>query len=328
MGYLRSAVLFLQTTYNVSVPLFHNKGGTQKSDSLDPFLAELLAQRRIWNTKRPKRLALSGEILMSMHKFALRARQISDDQLESVLWDAVVLACYGGCRNSEYLQERVTPPDNVDWPKGLPYWERLPDSADLDPQWRGMPIALTRADFEFYDKRQQRLDHYSAVHSRDNVVQVHVRWRFDKSKENLLIRAFARLQGHPFCVVTACLSLVARSLRGMSEIHEPICMYRSTNGRRYCVRNKHMETFMHDACRDAHPDPNHYLRLHIKLLLPHSTRITAAVMLHNAGVPLDDIKFKLRWFSEAVREYIRECSRTISWLSAQAFQGAFMDSAH
>ena len=74
--------------------------------------------------------------------------------------------------------------------------------------------------------------------------------------------------------------------------------------------------------RAAHPDPKHYLRIHIKRLVSHSNRVTAAVALYNAGVKIEDIAFRLRWNSDAVRFYLRDCFRTVGELTERVVNGA------
>ena len=60
-------------------------------------------------------------------------------------------------------------------------------------------------------------------------------------------------------------------------------------------------------------------------MMSHSLPVTAAVALNNAGVSLDDIAFRLRWNSEAVKLYIRDCYRTIGDLTCKALAGAYAD---
>ena len=82
---------------------------------------------------------------------------------------------------------------------------------------------------------------------------------------------------------------------------------------------------MQQACILAYPDPNHYLRLHIHLLMSHSNRITAAVVLHNAGEEPPIIAFRLRWSVETVRFYLRDCFKAIGRLTEQALRGATLN---
>ncbi|KAL3904716.1 MAG: hypothetical protein SGILL_009959, partial [Bacillariaceae sp.] len=65
-GYLQAACKYLQAEYGVHVPVFHNNKGAQPMDRLDPYLSQLVSQRRIWGRKKPKREPLSGEMLEYM----------------------------------------------------------------------------------------------------------------------------------------------------------------------------------------------------------------------------------------------------------------------
>ena len=52
-------------------------------------------------------------------------------------------------------------------------------------------------------------------------------------------------------------------------------------------------------------------------------RVTAAVALHNAGVPIDVITVRLRWNSDAVKVYLRDSEHLARTLSFKAMHGAF-----
>ena len=46
MGYSHTAALYLETQYKITVPLYIQRGGTQKQNTINPFLLNLLADRR------------------------------------------------------------------------------------------------------------------------------------------------------------------------------------------------------------------------------------------------------------------------------------------
>jgi hypothetical protein len=127
------------------------------------------------------------------------------------------------------------------------------------------------------------------------------------------------------CPVAAALSFTRRGPKLLNHEFEPLGMFIAKNSQRYTVRGRHVQRLIQDACRLAHPAPAHYLRQHIDRLMSHSLRVTAAVALHNAGVSLDDISFRLRWNSDAVKLYIRDCYRTIGDLTCRTLAGAYAD---
>jgi hypothetical protein len=106
---------------------------------------------------------------------------------------------------------------------------------------------------------------------------------------------------------------------------EPLGMFRNATGRRWTVRGRHVQAFMKRCCILAHPDPAHHLRCHIKCLMAHCLQVTTAVALFNSGESEDLIAFRLRWNSDAVRIYLRDCYRSIGTLTSRALHGAFAD---
>jgi hypothetical protein len=81
---------------------------------------------------------------------------------------------------------------------------------------------------------------------------------------------------------------------------------------------------MQEACVLGHPDPNHYMRKRIHLILSHSNQVTAAVAMFNAGIPMETIASHLRWSVESVKHYLWECTTKIGFLTEKAIQGAMM----
>ena len=90
------------------------------------------------------------------------------------------------------------------------------------------------------------------------------------------------------------------------------------------LKADHVKNIMRDACIHAHPDPDHYMRKHIHLLHSHSNRITAAVALFNADVPIEQIAARLRWSVESVKHYLCECYTKIGALTTKAIEGAMI----
>ena len=91
-----------------------------------------------------------------------------------------------------------------------------------------------------------------------------------------------------------------------------------------CLRSKDMVDIMRAACVNAHPDPDHYLRLRLHCICTHSNRVTAAVALSNAGCLEDEIAFRLRWTPPSVRFYLRQCSKAIGRMTEAAITGSLL----
>jgi hypothetical protein len=320
-NYLRAAASWMQHHCGVAVPLYTNEGGTRKAEKLNPYISELLAQRRTWAKKKDKKEPLTGRIFRVMEHLAATSRHGPQGDLskDCVLYDCCRLGLFTGSRLSEYGQGAL--------PTGTPSdgWLPLPTNRDVPSEWQGKPSAFIASDFEFFDDNQQKMPHAAVLDGQRAPTFVHVRFRYDKSKFNFITRKYKRVHGHHLCPVAAALSLVQRGPHILHNSHEPLAMFRGSNHRRYTVRGRHIQAFMQRACVMAYPDAQHYLRIHIARLMSHSLRVTAAVALNNAGVSLDDIAFRLRWNSEAVKLYIRDCYRTIGDLTNRALAGACAD---
>ena len=319
--YLQSATSWMALHCGVAVPLYTNEGGTRKTEKLNPYISELLCQRRTWAKKKDKKEPLTGRIFDVMERLAYesRAGPQGDLSMDCVLYDCCSIGLFTGSRLAKYGQGVL--------PQNAPSdgWMPLPNSRDVPPEWQGKPSAFIADDFEFYDERQLLVSHSKVLAGRAEAVYVHVRFRYDKSNNNFTFRKYKRVPGHILCPVEAVLSFIRRGPSILVHNFEPLAMFIGKNGKRYSVRGRHIQEFMQRACKLAYPDEEHYLRRRIDRLMSHSLRVTAAVALHNAGVSLDDIAFRLRWNSDAVKLYIRDCYRTIGELTCRALAGAYSD---
>ncbi len=77
----------------------------------------------------------------------------------------------------------------------------------------------------------------------------------------------------------------------------------------------HIVHVMRSACIVAYPDPNHYLRRNITLLVTHSMHVTTTVALAQAGISIEDIAFRLRWSPQSVTTYLCNCTQQIGSLT-------------
>jgi hypothetical protein len=236
---------------------------------------------------------------------------------DPVFWDFCCLASYTGSRIGEYgisKLEKGTPPDG---------FIAIPVNPDVPEEWRGRPQAFIAEDFTLYDAKMCRVSHSKARRHPDRVAYVIVRFRYDKSPQNFTTRTFTRVASH-FCPVKAVLSILKRHHRDLDHrANEPLGYYRARNGRRYAIQGRAMKRYLREVCSRAHPDPNHYLRVNIDQLMSHSFRVTACVALSNAGVKEDEIAYRLRWNSDAVKKYLRDSRRHIHELTIMAMHGAY-----
>jgi len=132
-----------------------------------------------------------------------------DHVLDSSIWlgktaavfDWSCLGIFTGSRSGEYAQ--TVAKHNK--------FACVPNSWAALPQWHNTPIAFLAADFSFYDKHL-RLVHISLLLDLSTLdpLNVHARFRFDKSSTNFTIHKHKQGQGF-LCLVRAARSILRRA---------------------------------------------------------------------------------------------------------------------
>lgn len=316
-GYLKAAATYLEDRTNQSIPVYmdhHHK-------TLHPFLAEVLNQRAAWREPSAKKEPLTSDILHHMHQSITATYQQDISSFldkSAALFDWTRLGIHTGSRLGEYGQSTLAGSHPLQF-------ATVPNSHDAGI-WQGSPLAFMASDFTFFDVNGVQLEGPALLTHQPTVraAAVHIRFRFDKSPTNFTIRKFSRLPGCYLCPVKACLSILHRASKlGIPKNH-PLGAYRSSpaGGYRY-ITGSDISTFMRQTCITVYPNPNHYLRLHVKRLMAHSLRVTACVALHFAGVSAEDIAFRLRWNVDSVKFYLRDCSCDVGSYIKQAVLGAY-----
>jgi hypothetical protein len=236
--------------------------------------------------------------------------------LDHVVWDWLRLGVFTGSRVAEYAQSGLRKNQR---------FQCIPQTSDA-AQWAGQPIAFTRADFELYDDSHCCVPHPNIhrSHRKGTLRAVHIRFRFDKSKQNFTIRKFTATSDTILNPVDAAISLLRRADMLRVPQNEPIGVYSLKGETTYrFLRDYHITPILRQMCRMAYPNPTHYLRIHIDRLVPHSNRVTAAVCLKMGGATDEDIAFRLRWNIASVPTYLRECFQEVGTVMTSTLQGAF-----
>jgi hypothetical protein len=280
---------------------------------LHPYLKELITQRRTWKQPKPKREPVHGDIFDALHAKVTAERQPHGKT--AAIFDWLRLGAFTGSRLSEYGQDKVAKGER---------WATIPTSSDVPLEWRGKPIAFIADDFLFLDKTCRIMSHSVALLHPQRVLDVHIRFRYDKGKINFIIRKFRRTLHFFLCAVESSLSIIQRAHNLQLLQWEPLGQFALRPNKCACVQGSDVAAVLQQGCILAYPDPRHHCRQLINLLQSHSIRITAAVALFNAGVSLDDIAHRLRWNSDAIKLYIRDCSRLIGTVTQQVIYGAYL----
>jgi len=320
VGYMNSGNEAWQQLTGWHIPLYQ-PAGHKKEPQLHRFVADIMDQRRAWKQPKQKREPYTFAMFEALAKHLGAAHsfdRLVHLSIEFAVFDWSRLGIHTGSRLSEYGQSKPR--------RGEPI-ARIPFDSDAG-EWAGLPLAFLRSDFTLYDEQLVRRSHPECIADLKLAAFVHIRFRYDKSVNNFTVRKFQRQSGSILCPVKAVLSILERAdLLGIPT-NEPLGAFRPQDAaaREYSFLNgTHVKDVMQQAVRWAYPDPNHYMRLHEHLVMSHSNRVTAAVALFNAGVPIPVIAHRLRWSVDSVTFYLRDCFRAIGPLTQKAVQGAYLN---
>ena len=315
-NYLQAAHSWLEVHQGRHIDIL-DPNASSKSSKYHPFLGQQIADCRAWYKPSKKKEPYTAEMFEALAKaLAAQADPLRTfvDKVYAV-YDWCRLGVFTGFRITEYAQSRLK--------KGQKFL--LVPSAPFVPQeWWGTPLAFIAADFTFYDKTHRVVTHDQLFErfQGGDVIDLEIRWRYDKSAHNFSIRRF-RTTGHPiFDPVGAAVSIIHRhNLLGV-EKHLPLGVFRTATGKTYrFLKDTDVKQVMQGSVDLAYPDKAHYMQKNKKLVLPHSNRVTAAVCLQRGGANNDEIAFKLRWHPSSVPTYLRDCFESVGDMLQRAVTG-------
>ena len=310
--FLRAAHLYLQQVSGLTIVV---KTGEGKDANYLPMFSDTISLTHKWKQPRPKREAYTTEIfqaLQAMVKEHTRIDKTAYLDLVPTVFDWLCLGVFTGSRAGEYAQTVAKRGD----------FSRVPPTKAAG-RWRDYATAFVRQDFTFLDARAHILPNtWATLQHRHQVQDLQICYRFDKSKNNFIIRKYQRGSGF-LCPVEAALSILQRSLLLKTTAKEPLGVHRfGRKGHHTYLMSSDVIKVVRQATKRAYPDPKHFLRVNIDRLVAHSNRVTAAVALYGAGWSIERIAARLRWTVEAVDHYIRESNHAIGAMTADAIQGA------
>jgi hypothetical protein len=294
---------------------------SMKRVALHPYLHEQISLRAAWTPPKPRKEPFTYLMLAVHAKTVLICATDTYSSFLSLpyaVYDWLRIGVFTGSRLSEYAQSNLAAKQQ---------FQVIPTNTDAG-RWAGQPLAFIRADFEFFDQQHclVPLSQLFASHRQGLVRTVHIRFRFDKSAENFSIRKFSRTADAILDPVDAAVSIIHRADILRVPLSMPLGIYSRDSTTYIFLRDYHIRDVMRGMCILAYPDPSHYLRVHIKRLVPHSNRVTAAVCLQMGGASNEEIAFRLRWKVDSVPTYLRECFQEIGGIMLSTLQGAFKTS--
>jgi hypothetical protein len=322
-NYVTAAALFFKLLTGTMPQYFDAATLSQKKIYLHPYLHEKISQRTVWTKPTLQKEPFTHRMLLAHARThltpVLKGSTKQFCGLHHVVWDWLRLGVFTGSRVAEYAQTNL---------KKHQRFQTIPSGGDAG-KWAGQPLAFTQADFTFYTRANCCVRHEDLLrtHKKRNIYMVHIRFRFDKSQHNFTIRKFQMTADVILNPVDAAISIIRRADMLRVPLIEPVGVYSPPWSDTYnFLRDYHITPILRAMCVLAYPDPTHYLRIHIKRLVPHSNRVTAAVCLKMGGATDEEIAFRLRWNVASVPTYLRECFQEVGPIMASTLQGALKTS--
>jgi len=315
LHYLKAASLWFRTELDINVPVI-----CQSTQKILPAYRDPIAQAFKWGTPQPKREPYTHQMIKTFAtqvRTLLKADPHNHTSQFLAVFDWIRLSLFTGSRGMEYCQTTARRHE----------FSRVPRDISAGAH-AGEPIAFLLDDFFFLTVQDTLVSPLIGIQQPDQVIELQIRFRFDKSPINGRWRKFHRT-GHPYlCPVKAGLSIVQRAAVLKVPALDPLGVFAWTGSckqpRTYTyLRSAEVIKIMRGLVVTAHPDPSHYLRQPDRLLCIdcHSARVTACVALSEGNASVEQIAHKLQWSVQSVKHYMRDCSRTVGATTAKVIQG-------
>jgi hypothetical protein len=252
-----------------------------------PAITACLDEIKRWENMPNRREPLTTDMIYFQKSRCHSSTPFSEDQ---VILDFEVVGIFSGIRLGEWAQN-----DNV---RRLDQIRRNID---------GTPTAFIIEDLEFYGRNKRRMTLTDVLAQLELVLQIDVRWRFQKNGEINQKKSFIRvgIRGTTLCGVSAWLRIIFRWDALHLAIDHPLAVFTDTGlatGTVQFIRPTHINAALRLAARDVYniQDDESLARF-----TSHSYRVGATVALHAAGISQMDMKFALRWKSDTFYIYLR-----------------------
>jgi hypothetical protein len=286
--------------YMLNIAVFFKRFGKQERDfrmqddkntTLIPELTKLYAELQRWESVPDRREPFTLDMLDALCSLVASTQAPPDSDL-AALQDWFTIGLFAGLRKSEWAQNAGTAT------MGSQQLNRFGDTQ-----------AFCVNDFRFELTNGKRVLGYAVLSEQADAVQkLRITFRTQKNGENGEEKLFARNEKpHGCCCVRAALRVLERfqRLRGNSDLTTPLGIYRSTDGHCRLITSDLVEREMRNlAAKVYHLDPVKD-RVALQRWSCHSLRVGACVILHGKGFTESQIKFLLRWRSNAFMMYLR-----------------------
>ena len=262
----------------------------QLTQGAGKYLKAVYDELKRWEDEPNRREPITEEMVRLALKKALG---ISFTSLPSALADWYVAAIYGGFRCGEWAQTDTTRKFPTNPAK----------NARLDTQ------AFCLNDFRAVTKTRRHLTGAEIISVPvEALADTWTKWRMQKNGHHGVERRYeASTTSSDMCYVHATYRIIQRfvALRGADDLTTPLSVYQDEQGQCRLITSDDIAKSMRALAKEVyHLHPVKDLQK-INRWSSHSLRVGACVFLHAGGFSPLDIKWLLRWESDAFMKYLR-----------------------
>ena len=257
------------------------------------FIKDILHEVKRWETMPNRREPITKDIINYIVKKGEGLKRKNPHNIYTALGDWLILGLQSGFRRKEWAQDHT----------------HLSKYRDVQRNVDGSPAAFTMRDWDFRGKNNVRLNQSSGKQI-NNADSVNITWRFQKNNDNGQVITYTKDTKNPaFCYVRAAIRIRSRFLMLKHDFNKPLAIFldvtKKKNGVTY-IDDTHVCRILQEAANSVYKITN---KEDLKRFTSHSIRVGACVLLHSQNISTEDIKFRLRWRSDAFRMYLRNITQ-------------------
>ena len=290
-SYLHDVATFLGR-YRAIDPRFISAADTK----LAPVIGRVLTEQRRWETVPNRREPFTLE----MHRQIATLPTVALDPcgLDAAMSNWTLCNLYAGCRGIEWAQTNFQDRPISSYTKNI----------------HKRAYAFTPEDVQIFTSTSQPLTIEQALQSPALVGKIKLRFDEQKNGQHGEWKLFTRNLAKPeLCFIEHFMAILARHYLlldpGIAPTH-PLSVYRAPNGTIYNITTADVEVVIRQAAATLYKLDPVKDRAHLSLFSSHSLRVGACTTLYSQGFSRMEIKFLLRWKSDAFMTYLRNLAVT------------------
>ena len=245
--------------------------------------SRLLKEWKQYETLARRRMRIPDKVFAEMER---RSTMSGTHGFEMAMYRWALMGSRGGFRQQEYAQDIRTGP--------CKYYYL--------PGGRRVLRAFAVNDFRLY--QEGRIELPGLPSDRSKVEKIGTHFGVQKNLQCGQIVLHGRNEEFPqYCCVNIAMDLIDTATALGQGPEDPLAVYLDARGQVCHVTGDDMTTYLRYVTAAVYPAMS---KDQLQLISSHSLRVTACVLLHEAGKDGSYIKLRLRWLSDCFFIYLRD----------------------